>query len=73
MNHQRDRHAPRGLPCKEQDEFDRSPEVQELNKSIAEATAKMGDKPEAGSLLLAIQVSVASKDKAANFAGREPF
>ncbi len=49
MNHRRDRHVPRGLPCKEQDEFDQSPEVQELNKSIAEATFKMGDKPDKNS------------------------
>lgn len=49
MNHRRDRHAPRDLPRKEQDEFDRSPEVQELNKSIAEASAKMGNKPDKNS------------------------
>ncbi|KFZ20283.1 hypothetical protein V502_03243, partial [Pseudogymnoascus sp. VKM F-4520 (FW-2644)] len=49
MNHRRDRHAPRDLPRKEQDEFDQSPEVQELKKSIAEATAKMGDKPDKNS------------------------
>ncbi|KFY34968.1 hypothetical protein V495_08081, partial [Pseudogymnoascus sp. VKM F-4514 (FW-929)] len=49
MNHRRDRHAPRDLPCKEKDEFYRRPEVQELNKSITEATAKLGDKPDKNS------------------------
>ena len=49
MNHRRDKHAPRDLLRKEQDEFDQSPEVQELIKSIAEATAKIGDKPDKNS------------------------
>ncbi|KFY22629.1 hypothetical protein V491_02750 [Pseudogymnoascus sp. VKM F-3775] len=49
MNHRHNRHAPRNLLYKEQDEFDRPPEVQELNKSIAEATAKLGNKPDKNS------------------------
>lgn len=49
MNHRRNRHAPRNLLYKEQDEFDRSPEVQELNRSIAEAIAKIGNKPDKNS------------------------
>ena len=49
MSHRRDKNAPRNLPCKEQDEFNRRLEVQELNKSITEATAKIGDKPDKNS------------------------
>ncbi|KFY08696.1 hypothetical protein V492_05999 [Pseudogymnoascus sp. VKM F-4246] len=48
IGHQRDQNAPRDLTCKEKDEFYRQPEVQELNKRIKEATAKIPPNPDKG-------------------------
>lgn len=49
IGHRRDQNAPRDLTCKEKDEFHRQPEVQELNKRIKEATAKIPPNPDKGS------------------------
>ncbi|KFZ17764.1 hypothetical protein V502_04413, partial [Pseudogymnoascus sp. VKM F-4520 (FW-2644)] len=49
IGHQRDENAPKGLTCKEKDEFRQRPEVQELNMRIKEAKAKMPPNPNKGS------------------------
>lgn len=49
IGHRRDENAPKGLTCKEKDEFRRRPEVQELNMRINEAKAKMPPNPDKGS------------------------
>ena len=73
MNHRRDRHAPRGLPRKEQDEFDRRPEVQELIKSITEATAKLGDKPDKNSAQFKERQKLYTKKSTLLRSARESF